>query len=90
MRLDVEESRSNSRAEFRDCMRRPSLDVPTKSHRTISSDLCVRCAVANMGCRLEELAGVRTQWLLKFLIGLSQVSDGLIGMVRILHLSKAL
>ena len=32
----------------------------------------------------------RTQQVLKFLIGLSQVSDGLIGMVRILRLSKAL
>ena len=41
-------------------MFRPSLDVPTKSRRTMSFDLCVRCAVANVGRRLEELAGVRT------------------------------
>ena len=40
-------------------MLRLSLDVPTKSRRTMSFDLCVRCAVANVGRRLEELAGVR-------------------------------
>ena len=70
MRPDVEESRSNSGAVFRanenkvgcfDQVFRPSLDVPIKSRRTMSFDLCVRCAVANMGRRLEELAGVRTQ-----------------------------
>ena len=43
-------------------MLQPSLDVLTKSRRMMSSSLCVRCAVANVGRRLEELAGVRTQW----------------------------
>ena len=35
-------------------MFRPSLDVPIKSRRTMLFDLCVRCAVANVGRRLEE------------------------------------
>ena len=37
-------------------MFRPGLDVPTKSRRMMSFDLCVRCAVANVGRRLKVSA----------------------------------
>jgi len=38
-------------------MFQPSLEILTESRWMMSFGLCVRCTVANMGCRLKVSAG---------------------------------